>query len=536
MFGKGTPQQDFEYIHTLKAEFVPPGGQHVTMVSNVLNTWDKQEIDAATEDLKKDTQDIRPLYMQPLGVQLMANFGVTIPLTTQDPQTLLVKERGFASAKSRNPQGSASMPPFFHSSVAYIVDATKEQLLEINGRMAKLRESPPKIQIKIETINVVKGSIGRKEVQDRGPAVELQDAAMRVEMTRRQIALTVLGGGLSAAGLTLASTLRGQDKIQVPYLETDPALEFSNNLLDQYGVDTYEKAANVAGFAPKISPYPTLELSFIDSHGNKIAVASQESKDGLLSFEINNERVVQVDPNNKALKFTSKRLLRPSPYSVIVRTHHGDYLITFNEPHGSIFEIENIDGFPFKNFAKVIEKSALSWLVGGEDFRRGYKSTNFKARPGPVLNVIHKAITITQSIPFVTGFSWYDHHFYVSHLNPQNHFAQETLIVFLDTGNTGLESPNVVRNFPKDFKNKLGLDSAMNIMTVAQNPYKSDLGGIDMNAANLNLQIKRDGRGVPLSISQQDLEHIHLEGLVPIILDIKPANNLPIFTELQNSI
>ncbi|MDO8675358.1 MAG: hypothetical protein Q7K71_04495 [Candidatus Omnitrophota bacterium] len=58
-------------------------------------------------------------------------------------------------------------------------------------------------------------------------------------------------------------------------------------------------------------------------------------------------------------------------------------------------------------------------------------------------------------------------------------------------------------------------------------------GGIDMNAANLNLQIRRDGKGVPLPVSQQDLENIKLDGLVPIILEIKPAMATPLLSELQ---
>jgi hypothetical protein len=52
------------------------------------------------------------------------------------------------------------------------------------------------------------------------------------------------------------------------------------------------------------------------------------------------------------------------------------------------------------------------------------------------------------------------------------------------------------------------------------------LGGIDLNAANLNLQIKRDGRGVPLPISRQDWEHIRIDGLIPVIIDIRPASNI----------
>jgi hypothetical protein len=55
-------------------------------------------------------------------------------------------------------------------------------------------------------------------------------------------------------------------------------------------------------------------------------------------------------------------------------------------------------------------------------------------------------------------------------------------------------------------------------------------GGIDMNSNLLNMQIKRDGAGVPLPVSQQDLENIRIDGLVPVILDIKPAANVPLFS------
>ncbi|MBF0489377.1 MAG: hypothetical protein HQL15_02000 [Candidatus Omnitrophica bacterium] len=61
------------------------------------------------------------------------------------------------------------------------------------------------------------------------------------------------------------------------------------------------------------------------------------------------------------------------------------------------------------------------------------------------------------------------------------------------------------------------------------------LGGIDFNAANLNLQIKRDGKGVPLPISQQNLENIKLDGLIPVILDIKSAMDVPLLAELRNA-
>ena len=54
-------------------------------------------------------------------------------------------------------------------------------------------------------------------------------------------------------------------------------------------------------------------------------------------------------------------------------------------------------------------------------------------------------------------------------------------------------------------------------------------GGIDFAASNLDMQIKRDGAGVPLPVAQQDLDNIHIDGLVPVIVNIRPAAGLPLF-------
>jgi len=71
----------------------------------------------------------------------------------------------------------------------------------------------------------------------------------------------------------------------------------------------------------------------------------------------------------------------------------------------------------------------------------------------------------------------------------------------------------------------MGSDSAMKTDEITP-------GGIDMNSANLNLQIKRDGNGVPLPVSQRDLENIHIDGLVPVILDIRSAASSPVLSQL----
>ena len=61
-------------------------------------------------------------------------------------------------------------------------------------------------------------------------------------------------------------------------------------------------------------------------------------------------------------------------------------------------------------------------------------------------------------------------------------------------------------------------------------------GGIDLNPANLNLRIKRDGstgspqaaKGVALPVGQQDMGQLNnIEGLMPVIIEIRPATHIP---------
>ncbi len=50
------------------------------------------------------------------------------------------------------------------------------------------------------------------------------------------------------------------------------------------------------------------------------------------------------------------------------------------------------------------------------------------------------------------------------------------------------------------------------------------LGGIDLDPRKLDLQIKRDGNGVPLSVDEQDWSKINIQGFVPVIYKIEPVN------------
>ncbi len=59
---------------------------------------------------------------------------------------------------------------------------------------------------------------------------------------------------------------------------------------------------------------------------------------------------------------------------------------------------------------------------------------------------------------------------------------------------------------------------------------KAKTGGIDFAQSNLDMQIKRDGAGVLLPVSRQNLDNIHINGLVPVILSIQSPANVPAFS------
>ena len=55
----------------------------------------------------------------------------------------------------------------------------------------------------------------------------------------------------------------------------------------------------------------------------------------------------------------------------------------------------------------------------------------------------------------------------------------------------------------------------------------SPVGGINLNPVLLDLQIKRDGNGVPLPINLQPIHQMKIDGFVPIIINVTPVVNLP---------
>ena len=51
---------------------------------------------------------------------------------------------------------------------------------------------------------------------------------------------------------------------------------------------------------------------------------------------------------------------------------------------------------------------------------------------------------------------------------------------------------------------------------------------IDLNTAQFDLQIKRDGKGIPLPVFDQSIENINIKGFIPVIINIQPVINLPL--------
>jgi len=62
------------------------------------------------------------------------------------------------------------------------------------------------------------------------------------------------------------------------------------------------------------------------------------------------------------------------------------------------------------------------------------------------------------------------------------------------------------------------------------------VGGIDLNPVHLNLQIKRDGSGVPLPLNLQPIETMQINGFVPIIINITPVLSMPLLSSVVNRV
>jgi len=97
---------------------------------------------------------------------------------------------------------------------------------------------------------------------------------------------------------------------------------------------------------------------------------------------------------------------------------------------------------------------------------------------------------------------------------------------FLDVA--GLtEQPEWTNYTVREFKSDPTADGAEHHI-IAVFASSSPLGGINLNPALMDLQIKRDGNGVPLPFHLQPVEIMDIDGFIPVIINVTPVVNVPL--------
>jgi 2,3-bisphosphoglycerate-independent phosphoglycerate mutase len=62
-----------------------------------------------------------------------------------------------------------------------------------------------------------------------------------------------------------------------------------------------------------------------------------------------------------------------------------------------------------------------------------------------------------------------------------------------------------------------------------------DYGGIDFTRSRLDLEIRRDGNGVPLPLMEQPLNDMRIEGFAPVIINVTPLPQLPALSLIREA-
>ncbi len=93
---------------------------------------------------------------------------------------------------------------------------------------------------------------------------------------------------------------------------------------------------------------------------------------------------------------------------------------------------------------------------------------------------------------------------------------------------------NALQQYLRDYKAVQNESGAWNLSKVGEGVLSSSLtgqqniGGINLNASLLDLQVKRDGSGIPFPLPQQPVQQLQVEGFVPLIINVTPVTNLPL--------
>lgn len=122
---------------------------------------------------------------------------------------------------------------------------------------------------------------------------------------------------------------------------------------------------------------------------------------------------------------------------------------------------------------------------------------------------------------------WFFHVLEKNHVRLPNELLQ--IMRFFATGQALFDrgNPGAINEAQNDFAQTDQLERIIDqgVDKAASNDPVSiaNPGGIDFNENNLDLQIKRDGNGIPLPLESQDPALLNIQGLAPIIIRISPV-------------
>ncbi|MBZ0165961.1 MAG: hypothetical protein K8I00_04070, partial [Candidatus Omnitrophica bacterium] len=62
------------------------------------------------------------------------------------------------------------------------------------------------------------------------------------------------------------------------------------------------------------------------------------------------------------------------------------------------------------------------------------------------------------------------------------------------------------------------------------------VGGIDLTPNNLNIEVRRDPKGVPVPLSPQQILDVNIDGLYPVIINTIPITNVPLLLGIADRV
>ena len=157
-------------LQTSKASYVDPRHAHITLIGSLLSEWG--QLNSARKDLQATLKNISMAKLNVVGPHLMEGLSVVYEFSAADDQlnNLRKKVGGWAGKyngikSESNPRGYYD-PKIFHASVVYFKQATRQQLVEINEALEKMRQGISNEEVPVRHVNIVKGLTNRTLAPD----------------------------------------------------------------------------------------------------------------------------------------------------------------------------------------------------------------------------------------------------------------------------------------------------------------------------------------------------------------------------------